>query len=120
MLPSRCLLLAAIAFGITACNPVSPDKSKDPPPVKAAAEPVGPWPECPEVVRYIKEHLGEPGSLEIVEWKTRQLLPDKEGVPIVANITVRYRARNDRGAMQSFLMEVNVNRGKATSMWPTE
>src|SRR5258707_1124482 len=61
-----------------------------------------PYPECPAIREWLRTHVSDPSSVEIVEWEERRTY---ENVDVVANrnnvqVVVRYRNRNEFGALQ--------------------
>lgn len=56
-----------------------------------------PWPECAAVRKWLATHANDAGSVEIVAWERRFHNP-YDG-PTGQTIRVRFRARNERGAL---------------------
>jgi len=65
------------------------------PSTPAAAKEAYPWPECEACVKALKDQMGEPDSLQIIEWKHRKEFFD--GKQSGLSIGLKCRCKNEMG-----------------------
>lgn len=77
----------------------------------------GPWAECAPIVEWLRKNLGDPTTLEIVEWESRTPQPEYQRITVF----VRYRTKNRNGALSVWRRSFRVHDdGKITASEPRE